>query len=266
MTLRVDRHSRFVPARLAGRLIATLASATLLACTSAPTDTRSVLAGTAARNVLILPLNVTAILSPELASLKEPVWADLETYLRAGSWQLRTASFSDAHKLWMGSIQKARAAAKGRKVGFDEAARLLVVELSKHAEFDTLVIPSLFIREAPISGNAARWDGVERALELERNGRSGEERYVDTTYVGVAPAASLHTVVLDSNGRKLQDRVGGLELLARVRVKAVGGPGDPVELEFTPFNGPFTNAGNIREGITLALSPFFLPPLRSGSE
>jgi hypothetical protein len=266
--LRKDRHPRALIARLSRTAIAALVSVSLLACanSSAPPKSRSVLAGNAAQNVLILPLNVTSILSPELEALKDPVWADLETYLRTGNRRLRTASHRDARKLWIDSIQRARADAKGAKVGFDEAARLLVFELSKHAEFDTLVIASLFLREAAISGRAATWDGVDRELEFERNGSSGGKLFVDQKYVGLAPAASLHAVVLDADGRELQDGVGGLELLARVRAKRFLGPGERVEIEFAPYNGPFTNTENIREGITQALAPFFPPPLPSVTE
>lgn len=266
MWLRDHRTRRVRNARLSAVAIATCAITTLLACTSSAPKARSVLAGNAAQNVLILPLNVTSVLSPELKELKDPVWAELEAYLRIGNRRLRTASFRDARKLWIDSIQQSRTNAKGAKVGFKDAARLLVFELAKHAEFDTLVIASLFVREAPISGNAAEWDGVVRELEFERNGRASEDLYVDQKYVGIAPAASLHAVVMDAEGRELQDRVGGIELLARVRAKKILGPAERVELEFAPYSGPFTNAEHIREGITQALAPFFPPPLPSETE
>jgi hypothetical protein len=41
-----------------------------------------------------------------------------------------------------------------------------------------------------------------------------------------------------------------------------GGP----ELKFAPRKGPFSNAENVREGIAVALAPFFLPPLPSKTE
>jgi hypothetical protein len=254
--------------RFAPSLIAILAAASLLACASAnaPTKSRSVLAGNAARNVLILPLNTTSIQSPELAELSDLVWSEIETYLRAGSRQLQSASMRDARSLWLSSIKQARSGANNARAGFDEAAPLLARELAKHADFDALIIPSLFVREAPISGKAASWDGVERLLEFERNGRSTEGLYVDDEYVGNAPAASLHVVILDADGVELQESVGGLELLIRVRAKKVLGPAKRPVLEFAPYTGPFTNAEHIREGITEALAPLFLPPLPSPPE
>jgi len=254
-------------ARFPGFLIATLASASLLACASPPPKARSVLAGGAAQNLFILPLNVTAIMSPELEDLSAPVWSELETYLRAGDKRLRTASFRDARRLWLSSVQQARAGEKGARAGFDDAARVLVLELAKHTDFDTVIIPSLFIREAPISGDTATWDGVERSLEFEQIGRVVRDPSADSSFVGVAPAASLHAVVLDAEGNKLQDAVGGLELLVRVRVKetldsATRGP----DLEFAPRTGLFANPENVSEGIAEALAPFFPPPLPLNTE
>ena len=260
--VRDDLRFRAAWARFFGLLVATLALASLLACASPAPKEKFVLAGGAAQNLLILPLNATAIMSPELEALSSLVWSELETYLRTDGKRLRTASFADARRLWLSSIQKARSAENGARSGFDDAARLIVLELAKHAEFDTVIIPSLFIREASISGNTASWDGVERPLEFERNGREVEGLLIDTTFVGVAPAASLHAVVLDAEGNNLQDAAGGLELLVRVRVKeARGSSTDGLNLEFTPRKGLFASPENVREGIAGALAPFFLPPL-----
>jgi len=251
-------------ARFLESLIATLAIASVLACASPSPKARSVLAGNEARNVLILPLNTTAIMSPELEHLRAPVWAEIETYLRSEGKQLRTASFRDARRLWLSSIKQARAGEKGARAGFDDAARILASKLAKHAEFDTLIIPSLFIREAPVAGNTAGWDGVERALEFEQNGSEARRLPVYSSFVGVAPAASLHAVVLDAAGNKLQDSVGGLELLVRVRAMKLAPPSNRgPHLEFAPYTGPYASPTNLREGIAGALAPYFLPPLPS---
>jgi hypothetical protein len=69
-------------------------------------------------------------------------------------------------------------------------------------------------------------------------------------------------VVLDADGNELQDAVGGLELLVRVRAMKLATPENrgPL-LEFAPHTGPYTNPDNVREGIAAALAPLFLPPL-----
>jgi len=243
-------------------LIATFAITSLFACVSPSPKARSVLAGNQVRNLLILPLNTTAIMSPELEHLRAPVWSELETYLRSEGTQLRTASARDARRLWLRSIKQARAGEKGAGAGFDEAARRLVFELAKYADFDTLIIPNLFIREAKVTRNVASWDGVQRELEFEQNGTEARRLPAYSSYIGVAPAASLHAVVLDADGNELQDAVGGLELLVRVRaMKLVGPENRGPHLEFAPHTGPHANREKLREGIAGALAPYFLPPL-----
>jgi hypothetical protein len=238
-----------------------LVLAHLLGCASAPRKERSVLAGGAAQDLLILPLNVTAIMPPELEALSSVVWAELEIYLRAHGKRLKTASFRDARRLWLSSVQQVRAGEKGVRAGFDDAVRVLVLELAKHAEFDTLIVPSLFIRKARISGNSATWDGVERSLEFEESGREARRIPANTPLVGEAPAASVHAVVLDAKGNKIQEAKGGLELLVLVRVLGgLGSPTDMPTLEFATRTDLFANREHLREGIAEALAPF-LPPL-----
>ncbi len=230
----------------------TIASASLLACASKPKG-RTVLAGGSSVNLLVLPLNVTRSLPQELEGLSSLVWGELEAYLGTGGKRLKTVASSDARQLWLSSVKKVRSG--GPRVDFDDAVRALVLELTQHAEFDTVIIPSLFVREAPISGDKVTWDGVERSLEFRRAGRVVESDSVDTSFVGVAPVASLRIVVLDVEGEKLQDAKGGLEALVFVRVRETGS-----DLKFAPRKRLDGNRENVREAIALALSPYFLPP------
>ncbi len=242
-------------------LAAALALAHLLGCASAPRNEKSVLAGSAAQSLLILPLNVTAIMPQELEALSSFVWTELEIYLREQGKQLKTASFRDARRLWLGSIRQVRAGEKGARAGFDDAARVLVLELAKHAEFDTVIVPTLFVQKAKISGRSATWDGVKRSLEFEEGSRKAEKLLASIPFVGTAPAASLHAVVLDAKGNKLQEGKGGLELLVRVRVLGrLGSPTNSHTLEFVTRTDLFANREHVREGIAKALAPF-LPPL-----
>ena len=244
------------------RVAAALALAQALACASAerPSE-RTVLAGNWARSLLILPLNVTAALPPELEASSGVVWEELELYLRAEGKELKTVAFPTARQLWLGAIRRARAGEKGAKAGFDDAARLLVQELAQHAEFEAVIVPSLFLRAAPVSGGSARWDSVERPVEFERAaGGTGDPPEVE----GVAPAASLHAVVLDAQGNKLQEEIRGLDLLVRVRVskpKEGGSPG----FEYATRADPLAERAHVRDAIAGALAPF-LPPRAPGRE
>lgn len=224
----------------------------LLACASKPKG-RTILAGGVSVNLLILPLNVTRPLPQELEGLSSAVWRELESYLGTEGKRLKTVNPVDARHLWISSVHRTRSV--GKRADFGDSVRALVLELTQHAEFDTVLIPSLFVREAPISGDKVIWDGVERSLEFRRAGRVVESSSVDTSFEGAAPVSSLRILVLDVKGEKIQDATGGLEPLVFVRV---GGSG----LKFAPRKRIDGNSENIREGVTEALSPYFLPPRR----
>jgi hypothetical protein len=210
---------------------------------------------TPTETVLILPLNVAAVMPPELETLGPFVWEELELHLRAHDKALKTVAPVDARRLWRRSVEDVRSRGKGVKTGYDDATRALVLELTKHAKFDTVIVPSLFIREARISGGTASWDGVERPLEIAGNGVVHENVAPDAPLMGVAPAASLHAVVLDGNGDKLHEAVGGLTLLVRVREPdaATAATG---ELEWVVRSDLHANRVHLREGIEIALAPF----------
>ncbi len=236
-----------------------LAAAVLLGCASTPSEpTRSVLVGNPAQTLLVLPLNVTLVMPPELEAVAPVVWGELESYLRAHGKKLKTIAFSDARILWLASIRAARRGEKGARAGFDEAAELLVRKLAEHAEFDIVIAPSLFVREATISGRSAAWDGVEREVEFEAFSREARRVAAEAPVEGAAPAASLHVAVLDAEGGLLQEAQGGLELLVRVSVRTRAAGSDP-SFDYAPRSDLFTNRENLREGIAQALAPFLAP-------
>jgi hypothetical protein len=236
-----------------------LAAPLLLACAGneAPRAERYVLAGSAAQDLLVLPLNLTVTMPEELDAHSAVVWEELEIYLRDHGKQLKTAAFRDAHRLWLAGIQELRAGASASKAGFEDAARLLVGKLAEHAEFDTVIIPSLFVREAPILDRTARWDGVERTVEIEAIDMEAGKAASEVPLEGNAPAASIHAVVLDARGNKIQEAQGGLDLIVRVRaLRDPNAGGGALTFRFAPRSEVFADRKHVREGIALALSPF----------
>jgi hypothetical protein len=238
------------------------ALALALGCASAPARERTVLAGGWAQTLLILPLNVPAVMAPELEAARAAVWEELEIYLRAQGKELKTVAFPTARQLWLAAMRKVRSGEKGSRAGFDEAAQAFVLELARHADFDGVIVPSLFVREARIAGTRARWDGVERALEFEVQGRAGEAAPGPPPAGGVpagdvVAAASFHAVVLDAQGRKIQEALRGLDLLVRVRVsEPAGGPDGTGSLEYATRPDPLADRAHVRDAIAGALAPF----------
>lgn len=243
---------------LAAAFALVLALGCLLGCAKAPKRGRSVLLGAENRVLLILPLNVATVMPRELEYVSPILWEELETYLRADDRKLKTISAQSAHSLWLKSIKQVRAGPQGARAGFDDAARVLAIELRKQTEFDAMVAPSLYVREAPIANRSASWDGVEREIDFEARGIEARG-FVSIPLEGAAPAASLHVAVFDANGDKILDAKGGLELLARVRVTKDDASGQPTFV-FEPRSDLFQNREHVREGIGLAFAPLLAPP------
>ncbi len=206
---------------------------------------------------LVLPLNVAAVMPEELQPESEVVWVELELYLRDRGKELKTLARPTARALWLKSIREVRAGEAGRRADYEDASRALVLELQKHAEFDAMVVPSLFVRKAVLQERVARWDGVERALEFESRGGATLEDD-ETGVEGTAAAASLHVVVFDAHGRKLHEGVGGLEPLVRVRVLGEDSFGKPA-YSFAARETVFSDTAHLREGFVAAFGRF-LPP------
>jgi hypothetical protein len=226
--------------------------------------------GSESRVFLILPLNVAMAMPQELENSSPILWRELELYLREQGKELKTVSRQVARNLWVRSIKQARAGEKGARAGYDDAARALAIELRKHAAFDAMIAPSLFVREAKIENDTASWDGVQRAIEFEfEEARLGARTSVaNRPLEGVAPGVSLHVAVFDEQGEKLHEAQGGLDLLVRVHVGRKGPwheddanalAADPT-FEFATRPDPFGDRAHLREGFNAAFAPF-LPPL-----
>ncbi len=146
---------------------------------------------------------------------------------------------------------------RAKKPDFDDAARIFVEKLKESAEFDAVIVPSLYIQRAALTGTKASWDGVERTIEVDAPGRGVIQVPDDAPIEGAAPAASLHAVVLDAAGNKLQETRTGLVLLVRARL-ATTEVGEP-SFTFVPIQDPFADREHLTEGIAKALSPFIVP-------
>lgn len=240
------------------RLRLTLAAIALLSAVgcamAARQPERSVSAARPAHRLLILPLNLAAPMPPELEALSPFVWEQLELYLRAREKELRTVNLQDARRLWVSSVLEVRAGNGSDEVGFAEAARVLVGKLERYAAFDAVIAPSLLVRQAQIYDRVAAWDGVERQIEIEAYGQAARNVEVRTKLKGVAPAASLHVVVLDAGGNELQEKIAGLELLVRVLVQ--GKRSGLLWFDFATRTDLFEDPALVRGGIAEALAPF----------
>jgi hypothetical protein len=235
----------------------------VLGCAASPEPkARVILASSESEVVLVLPFNVTTVMPPELESASPLVWDELTAHLKDHGRQLKTVDPATARRLWLESVRKARAGERGARAGFEEAAELFVQELGRSAAFGLVVSPSLAVRQALLSGRSAHWDGVSRPVEFVAATRAAQALARRTTVDGGAPASSLHVIVLDSQGRKVQEQLRGVDLLVRIRVVASSG-GNHVELvDQIPRLDPFENYEAIQDAVRESLAP--LLPLEPG--
>jgi hypothetical protein len=235
------------------------AAIVLLACAT-PRDPVVMAAGDAARSVLLLPLNVVVALPAELEGPSDRVWQALASYVEAHGKQVRTVRLGDARHMWLNAIQRVESDGRIAEGKFDVAAESLVQELGEHVEFDAVIMPSLFVQQARLSGKHAKWDGVSRRVEVDGDVLHVGSIITATSLAGATPGASLHVVVLGADGAKLHEAQAGLELLMCMKVE--GEPGAllserHIVWEFRPEL--FENPADVREGVTKALDPFLRP-------
>ncbi len=241
--------------RSAGLALRGAAALCAAACAGdAPPPT--VLSSSAAHGTLVLlPLNVTAVMPEDLAASSPVVFEALEDHLRAHAAGLKTVSFPSARKLWLDSIREVRSGERGAAAGFDDAARVFVRRLAASARFDAVVVPTLFVQRATLEGAHAHWDGVQRALDAEIGNRR-TQLPADAPIEGAVRAASLHAVVLDAEGNKLQERQAGLALLDRARVLESETADGEIRYALIPIAAPFADRDGVRAGVARALAPF----------
>lgn len=233
----------------------------LLGCGSLPRNPAAERAGRAAEAVMVLPLNVVMTLPGELEASSDRAWEALVAYVEAHGKRVQTVTLRDARIAWRGSIAVVASREETSGSGFDEAARVLALTLREEHAFDALIIPSLFVQTARMSGRSASWDGVRRQLEIEGDVRRIGSVVTSISFRGGAPAASLHAVVLDEAGNTLLQGQGGLELLATIQVHGKAGAAVRERAwTFEPRQDLFADPEHLREGIAVALDPF-LPPL-----
>jgi hypothetical protein len=242
-----------------GAIAALLAAALSLGCVGDEARGPTVIAKLPER-LVILPLNITSPMPAELHAASGAVWSALEVYLRSHQVALQTLSGDAARGLWLASIREARSGPKGDGAGFDDAARIFVAKLTSSAQFDALLIPSLYVQRAILSGTTARWDDTEQQLEVDV-GRRDAQIPDDAQIEGAAPAASLHVAVFYADGAKVQEARAGLALLVRARVVPPSGARAEPTISFVPRRELFEDRVALMSGVARALSPFL--PLSS---
>jgi len=241
-------------ARIVSLSALVLASFALAACASSPpvADAPAEAAPPRLERVVVAPLNVPVRAPAEVEGKGEPVWQELLGYFQEGDRQVAVLSPISAERLWLQATLDLdlsdRSAAL--RTGYSRFAQ----ELAVHRDFDLLVVPSLVLRPAELSGWNAHWDGVQRVVPnaalLALSGRfSAPAAAVQVAGLrGKVAAVSLHIVTLGPDGTQLWEGLGGLDVLQEARRD------DDTDgvLRFALRAEPFADPDALREGVVHA--------------
>lgn len=237
-------------------LLLTFVAAVPVACASPPAPAPEFATVSTAKSVVVAPLNLTVRAPSDLAGKGDPVWTELLSYLQKQDRQVAVLSPLSAERLWLAATADLDLSDRqaALRTGYSRLAR----ELAGHRDFDLLVVPSLVMRPARVSGLHASWDGVQRPVP---NAATAVHRGVGDIMgpgtdlltgglTGKVVAASLHVVVLRPDGTRLYDRLGGLDVLQEARRDNT----PDGALRFAARAQPFSNREWVAEGVERAFA------------
>lgn len=238
-------------ARAALARVACLPAACLaaLACSSAPP-------APAIRTVLVFPLNVVVPMPTGLESGAASVSEALETWLSAQGLVVENLPLAQARGVWLAAAQQLRGQVGEEQMGFDGAAQACARTLRGDRSFDALLLPWLALRHAKVKGRTVSWDGVTRTMRVIGD-TSTRTHFLLEDFAADAAAPSLQVAVFSSDGTKLFDGVGGLDV-----VHAMVIAGDPPKIgeQILPASQMLADHSLVNEGIALALAPLRAQP------
>ncbi len=198
---------------------AALVLLSLVACASSSgPDLRVVEAGTQARKLLVMPLNVVTSLPVELEEVSEEVDTRVLHYVASHDKEVARISFRDASMLWQASIRRAHA--EDSTSDFFDAIAILARQVASQVSFDTLVIPSLLLRPAEMRVSRAEWDETKRPVQLAGLGHDpqGNAMMSRVDLNGTLQAASLYVLLVQPDGELLQERTIGISPIEEMRM------------------------------------------------
>jgi hypothetical protein len=214
------------------------------------------IAGENAKMILIAPFNIVSALPPELEGSTRMVSTELVRHLKAHGKKVQVISFRSGRDIWKASMKEV--SNSGQKKNFENAAKIYAKKLGASVEFDALIVPSLFIQNAKTRGRTVRWDGAEQSIAM--SGSTGNNLYVGQGGSHNVRAASIFVHIVNRQGKLIQTKRSGLELIEHLewKVKMKGGYSGTEEVtqNVVPDVPPLEDKELIRAGVAASLSPF----------
>jgi hypothetical protein len=207
--------------------------------------------GAAARQLVLLPLDVVAPVPPGLEPGVGFVEAELLLTLESHGKSVRLLAARDAHAAWLAAARDLKAEVGDDEMDFEGAARVLERNIARDSPFDALVLAWIVLRPAKVRGRSVRWDGVTRTLRVV-NSTDRSLGFLDD-FEAVAAVPSIQLAVFSAQGEPIFEGIGGLDLVHALTVE-----GDPPKIDARPHprEEVFSDRTSLREGIAIALDPF----------
>jgi hypothetical protein len=205
------------------------------------------------RSVMLAPTAVDTRLAARLEPGAPEIHKLIGQVLYEQDVQVGTIDLHELESYWQAAShaieQRSVSATPGSgNTSFDAAIQFLVSTLrARGNSFDALVLPYVTVRPGSINGKAVVWDGVSRRLpfQSQKHGEFFLDRRVRRT-----ACTSLYVIAFDAQGRRLFERVGGLEVASRLQ-QLDNGQG-----RWSERTDLFQDPDALRPGVQLALRPF----------
>jgi hypothetical protein len=214
------------------------------------------------RRIALLPLNVVVTLPSEVESGVDTVSRELRLFLEAHGFAVDPLELAEAREAWLRSALALKAEVGPDGMSFEGAARTLARQLRETRRFDALIVPWIAMRPARMQGGTASWDGIKRKVHVVASDGKRRSSWALGRLRAVVTAPSLQVVAFSPDGEKLDEGVGGLDLVHDADLDVTAAT---IHFEMTPRPAIFQDPETVRQGIAIALGPV-LPALQRDAE
>jgi hypothetical protein len=231
-------------------------------CATAPTNTLAPehQGAPGIERFLLCAPNFAVSLPASLEAGTQPFREEIEAYLLAQGRQVERVNLSDVRLVWKHSLERSK-----EDGATESAAVIFTKQLAEQFDFQALVLPSFLLHKVTTSASVARWDGVERRMQMVNAPQRSVGRSRDMVADGISrlsgemTVASVHIMILSPAGERVFEGRGGLDFIGQLDMSAVS---DTHRFQIVPRNDLFDERAVLREGIEIAFDPYLVPPTK----
>jgi hypothetical protein len=211
------------------------------------------------KRMLVCSPNTVIALPAEMTGLADPLREQIDAYLRFHDRDGQWLGLHESRRLWEQAMTAARASG-----AIEKAPVFFAEEADKLYDFDAIVMPSLLVHHARAMDGYARWDGVERLMQVKNAPQRPSGRAQSTLADGIKAGGvrgevmvtSIHVLVFSRSGERVLEGRGGFGFVHDIDLSRIN--------ETKRFQYQLRDlAGDIdamREGIAVAFDPYLPQP------